>query len=84
MASKKTKPKARVKKTRGWQELKRLVDSESQSAIADRIGVKQPILSAIVNLQRLPGRVTLFRLEEGLGIQGTWWMIPPVKTERAA
>ncbi len=72
----------KVPETRAWKALKALIDKTSQKAVAAAAGVKQPTLSLIENLQRMPGRKTAQALEK-VGIKGTWWD-QPVRAGKAA
>lgn len=65
----------KVPETRAWQALVALIEKSSQTAVADLAGMKQPTVSLIANLQRLPSRRTSLALEK-IGIKREWWDQP--------
>ncbi len=75
----------KVPETRAWQALVARIAKTSQKQVADESGVKQPTLSLIASLQRMPGRKTALALEK-VGIKGPWWEQPsrPSKLPRVA
>jgi hypothetical protein len=72
-----------VKKTRAWVALCAVLKTKTQADIETETEVAQSVISSLVTLTRLPGRVTKERLEK-LGIRAIWWEEKPRSATRAA
>lgn len=73
---------SKVPKTRGWQLLCALLETMDQEQLQKRTGVPQPTISQLKQRRRMPGRVSMQRLEAA-GIPMPSWGQPPIRAVAA-
>lgn len=73
----------KVKRSRGWQLLTKLLEVKTQVELAAELDVKQATISQLARLQALPSRRVSLRLE-AVGIPGSSWDQPPTNDEGQA